>query len=133
MPIRCIGAGTGPHLSSGCLVTRSARCACKRGLPRGISTYGFIEGQNLAVEWRAFGQDLNLISQFAAELVSAGVDVITTAGEEATRAAQQATKTIPIVAIADDLLGAGLVQSLARPEGNTTGVSVLAVDLDGKR
>ena len=94
---------------------------------------GFIEGQNLAVEWRAFGQDLGLLPQYAAELVSARVDVITTAGEEALRAAQQATKTIPIVAIMDDLQGLGLVQSLARPEGNTTGVSVLAGDLDGKR
>ena len=95
--------------------------------------YGFIEGQNFAVDWLVFGKDLNLFSQYAAQLVSAPVDVIATAGEEATRAAQQATKTIPIVALADDLLGSGLVQSLARPEGNTTGVSLLAVDLDGKR
>ena len=79
------------------------------------------------------GRTLILISQYAAELISARADVIATAGEEATRAAQQATKTIPIVAIADDLLGAGLVQSLARPEGNTTGVNFLAADLDGKR
>jgi putative tryptophan/tyrosine transport system substrate-binding protein len=95
--------------------------------------YGFIEGQNFAVDWRVFGKDLHLILQDAAELVSARADVIATAGEEATRAAQQATKTIPIVALVDDLLGSGLVQSLARPEGNTTGVSLLAVDLDGKR
>jgi putative tryptophan/tyrosine transport system substrate-binding protein len=95
--------------------------------------YGFIEGQNFAVDWRVFGKDLHLILQDAAELVSARVDVIATAGEEATRAARQATKTIPIVALVDDLLGSGLVQSLARPEGNTTGVSLLAVDLDGKR
>jgi putative tryptophan/tyrosine transport system substrate-binding protein len=95
--------------------------------------YGFIEGQNLAVQWLVFGKDLGLIPQHAAELVSARVDVIATAGEEATRAAQQATKTIPIVAAVDDLLGSGLVQSLARPEGNITGVNWLSVDLDGKR
>jgi len=95
--------------------------------------HGFVEGQNLEVEWRAYWQHVDLISQYAAELVGAPVDVITTAGEEALRAAQQATKTIPIVAIMDDLQGLGLVQSLARPEGNTTGVSVLAGDLDGKR
>jgi putative ABC transport system substrate-binding protein len=94
---------------------------------------GFIEGQNFAVDWRAFGQDIGQLPQYAAELVSARVDVITTAGEEATRAAQQATKTIPIVAIMDDLFGSGYVQSLARPEGNTTGVSILATSLDGKR
>jgi putative ABC transport system substrate-binding protein len=95
--------------------------------------YGFIEGKNFVVDWRVFGKDVSLFLQYAAELASAPVDVIATAGEEATRAAQQATKTIPIVALADDLLGSGLVQSLARPEGNTTGVSLLAVDLDGKR
>jgi putative ABC transport system substrate-binding protein len=75
----------------------------------------------------------DLISQYAAELVNARVDVIATGGEEAIRAAQQATKTIPVVALVDDLLGSGHVKSMARPEGNTTGVSVLAVDLDGKR
>jgi putative ABC transport system substrate-binding protein len=101
--------------------------------------HGFIEGQNLIVEWRAYWQHVDLISQYAAELVSARVDVIATAGEEATHALQQATKTIPIVAMSGDLLGSGYVQSLARPDGNTTGVSVLAGpadernDLDGKR
>jgi putative tryptophan/tyrosine transport system substrate-binding protein len=95
--------------------------------------HGFIEGQNLTVEWRAYGLNFDLVSQYAAELVSARVDVIATGGEEAIRAARQATKTIPIVALVDDLLASGYVKSMARPEGNTTGVSVLAVDLDGKR
>jgi putative ABC transport system substrate-binding protein len=95
--------------------------------------HGFIEGQNLTVEWRAYGPNFDLVSQYAAELVSARVDVIATGGEEAIRAARQATKTIPIVALVDDLLASGYVKSMARPEGNTTGVSVLAVDLDGKR
>jgi putative tryptophan/tyrosine transport system substrate-binding protein len=95
--------------------------------------HGFIEGQNLEVEWRAYGLHFDLISQYAAELAKARVDVIATGGEEAIRAAQQATKTIPIVALVDDMLASGHVKSLARPEGNTTGVSVLAVDLDGKR
>jgi putative ABC transport system substrate-binding protein len=95
--------------------------------------YGFIEGKNLTVDWRVFGMDPNLLPKYAAELVSARVDVIATAGGEAARTAQQATKTIPIVALSDDLLGSGLVQSLARPEGNTTGVNFLGLDLDGKR
>jgi putative ABC transport system substrate-binding protein len=95
--------------------------------------HGFIEGQNLEIEWRAYGMQFDLISQYAAELVKVRVDVITAGGEEAIRAAQQATKTIPIVALVDDLLASGYVKSMARPEGNTTGVSVLAVDLDGKR
>ena len=95
--------------------------------------HGFIEGQNFAVEWRTFGQNVDLLPQYAAELVSARVDVIAAAGEEATVAAQQATKTIPIVALMDDLFGAGYVQSMARPEGNITGISFLSTELNGKR
>ena len=94
---------------------------------------GFIEGQNLTVEYRAYGQHVDLIPQYAAELVKARVDVIAAAGEETVRAVQQATKTIPIVAIVGDMLGSGLVNSLARPDGNTTGVSILACEADGKR
>jgi putative ABC transport system substrate-binding protein len=98
-----------------------------------LRRHGFIEGQNLMIEYRAYGQHVDLISQYAAELVEARVDVIATAGEEAIRALQQATKTIPIVAIAADLLGSGFVNSLSRPDGNTTGVSILAFQADGKR
>jgi putative ABC transport system substrate-binding protein len=94
---------------------------------------GFIEGQNLVVEWRAYGPQPDLISQYAAELVKARVDAIMAAGDETVRAVQQATKTIPIVAIVGDMLGSGLVTSLARPEGNTTGVSILAFEAEGKR
>jgi putative ABC transport system substrate-binding protein len=94
---------------------------------------GFIEGQNLTVEYRAYGQHVDLIPQYATELVMARVDVIATAGEEAVRAVQQATQTIPIVAIVGDMLGSGLVNSLARPDGNTTGVSILVFEAEGKR
>jgi putative ABC transport system substrate-binding protein len=94
---------------------------------------GFIEGQNLKVEYRNYGPHPDLISQYAAELVKARVDVIYAAGEDAVRTLQQATKTIPIVAIGGDLLGSGFVNSLSRPDGNTTGVSILAFEADGKR
>ena len=94
---------------------------------------GFVEGQNLTVEYREYILRPDLISQYAAELVNARVYVITAAGEEAVRALQQATKTIPIVAIGGDLLGSGFVNSLSRPDGNTTGVSILAFEADGKR
>jgi putative ABC transport system substrate-binding protein len=94
---------------------------------------GFIEGQNLTIYRRNFGPHVDLISQYAAELSKAQVDVIEAAGSVATRAAQQATKTIPIVGVADDMVGEGLVNTLSRPNGNTTGVSILATELDGKR
>ena len=98
-----------------------------------LRRFGFIEGQNLTIVWRAFALNIDLIPEFAAELVNAKVDVIYAVGDAAIRAAQRATATIPILAIAQDMLGQGLVNSLARPGGNTTGVSVLATELDGKR
>ena len=94
---------------------------------------GFVEGQNLAIEWRAYWQHFDLISQYAAELVKVRVDVIVAGGDEAIRALQQATKTIPIVALTDDMLGSGFVNSVARPDGNTTGVNILGREGDGKR
>jgi putative tryptophan/tyrosine transport system substrate-binding protein len=66
-------------------------------------------------------------------LVNARVDAIAAAGDPAIHAAQQATKTIPIVGFTDDMAGSGFVTSIARPTGNITGVSLLATELDGKR
>jgi putative tryptophan/tyrosine transport system substrate-binding protein len=94
---------------------------------------GFIMGQNLAVDWRSYGPRIDLIPQFVAELVKSQVDVILVFGDAAIRAAQQATTTIPILAGTEDMVGSGLVSSLARPGGNTTGISILATELDGKR
>jgi putative ABC transport system substrate-binding protein len=94
---------------------------------------GFIEGQNLTVEYHAFGTRFDLLSQYARELVDARVDVIVAAGNDAFRAVQQATKTIPIVALVGDMVGSGFVNTLSRPDGNTTGVSILAEEADGKR
>jgi putative tryptophan/tyrosine transport system substrate-binding protein len=98
-----------------------------------LRRFGFIEGQNLTVDWRAFALNIDLSPEFAAELVKSKVDVIYASGDAGIRAAQQATATIPILGITQDMVGQGLVNSLARPGGNTTGVSVLATDLDGKR
>ena len=94
---------------------------------------GFIDGQNLTIDYRAFAPHVDLISQYAAELVKAQPDVIYAGGGAAIRAVQQATKAIPILGITDDMVGEGLVDSLARPNGNTTGISILATELDGKR
>jgi putative tryptophan/tyrosine transport system substrate-binding protein len=98
-----------------------------------LRRFGFIEGQNLTIDWRAFAPHLDLLSEYAAELVTSQPDVIHAAGGVAIRAAQHATKSIPIVGITDDMVGEGLVESFARPNGNTTGISILATELDGKR
>jgi putative tryptophan/tyrosine transport system substrate-binding protein len=94
---------------------------------------GFIEGQNLTTDWRGYELPNERFSAIAVELIKAKVDVIFCAGDVAVRAAQQATATIPILAVTDDMVGSGLVRSLAQPGGNTTGVSIFATELDGKR
>jgi putative ABC transport system substrate-binding protein len=117
----------------GCLLPLTRDAPTNVAFIEELRRRGFIEGQNLTLEWRAYGLHPDLISQYAAELVKARVDVIVTAGDEALRALQQATKAIPIVAIGGDLLGSGFVKSLSRPDGNMTGVSILAFEADGKR
>jgi putative ABC transport system substrate-binding protein len=94
---------------------------------------GFIEGQNLSIDWRGYGQRIELVSELAGELIKSKVDVLFCGGDVAILAAQRATATIPIFGFTDDMLGSGLVKSLARPGGNTTGISLLATELDGKR
>ena len=94
---------------------------------------GFIEGKNLTVDWHQYGPHVDLIPEFAVALVKAKVDVIVATGDAAIRAAQRATTTIPILGSTDDMVGSGLVNSMARPDGNTTGTSILAAELDGKR
>jgi putative ABC transport system substrate-binding protein len=101
---------------------------------QGMHALGYIESQHFVVESRwAEGSDERL-PDLAAELVRLPVDVIMAAGALATRAAQQATHTTPIVMLGVyDPVGAGLVASLARPGGNITGVSTLGLELAGKR
>ena len=134
MAVRSASAGGGANLSPWYVDALSARSPFGLlGFLGELRSRGFIEGQNLTIDYRDFGPHADLISQYAAELVKAQVDVIYGGGGAATRAAQQATKTIPILGVTDDMVGEGLVNSLARPGGNTTGVSILAAELDGKR
>jgi putative ABC transport system substrate-binding protein len=95
---------------------------------------GWVDGQNVVYEPRFSDGDLERFPGFVADLVSRKVDIIVAAaGSSAVRAAQGAAATIPIVALADDLEGEGLIASLAHPGGNTTGVSIFATELDAKR
>jgi putative ABC transport system substrate-binding protein len=94
---------------------------------------GYVDGQTIAIEFRLAEGKTERLPALAADLVQLKVDAILTFGDPGIRAAQQATRTIPIIAATDDLVGAGLVASLARPGGNTTGVSILASELNVKR
>ncbi len=98
-----------------------------------VNRLGFVEGVNFARECREFGGKSEAASEYAAALVKSKVDVIYALGDTAIRAAQGATSTIPILGSTNDMLEAGLVKSLARPEGNTTGTSFFSIELDGKR
>jgi putative ABC transport system substrate-binding protein len=94
---------------------------------------GFEEGRNLVIDRRGFGVRYERFPALAAEMLKAGPSAFICAGDAAIRAAQTATSTIPIVAVTDDMVGSGLVRSLAMPGNNTTGVSFLVGDLDAKR
>jgi putative ABC transport system substrate-binding protein len=101
---------------------------------RGLRERGYLEGQNIFIEYRwAEGAD-DRLSLLVRELVALKVDLIVTAGTPATLAAKQTTTTIPIVmTVTGDAIGAGLVSSLARPGGNVSGLSTLMPELEGKR
>ena len=96
---------------------------------------GYVEGDNITIEYRYAEGKLDRLSELAAELVRLKVDIIVGAGgDRLIRAAKNATKTIPIVMMgAGNPVELGLVESLARPGGNVTGVTTLSRELDGKR
>jgi putative tryptophan/tyrosine transport system substrate-binding protein len=101
---------------------------------QGLRDLGYVEGQNIVVEYRYANGKAEALPDLAAELVSLEVDVIVASGTPGPLAAKSATKTIPIVmASAGDPVRTGLVASLARPGGNVTGLSTLTPDLGGKR
>jgi putative ABC transport system substrate-binding protein len=95
---------------------------------------GWVEGRNVAIEYRWAEGRADRLSEIAAEFVRLKVDVIVTYATTGTLAAKQATSAIPIVfAIAGDPVGTGLVASLARPSGNVTGLSLQLTEVSGKR
>ncbi len=101
---------------------------------RGLQELGYVEGQNIAIEYRWAEGRYERLPGLAAELVRLSVDVIVTHGTQAARAVKQATTTIPIVmATSGDPVGAGLIASLARPGGNITGSTTLSPEINAKR
>ena len=101
---------------------------------QGLRELGYVEGKTILIEWRHAEGKLDRLREVAAELVRLKVEIIVTAAPTSTRAAKEATATIPIVMANDfDPVGNGFVASLARPGGNITGLSTLAPELNGKR
>jgi putative ABC transport system substrate-binding protein len=101
---------------------------------QGLRDLGYVEGKNIVIELRFGEGKLDRLPALAAELVRLKVDIIVSAGPAVTRAAKEATVTIPIVMTNEvDPVGTGFVASLARPGGNITGLSTLAPELSGKQ
>jgi putative ABC transport system substrate-binding protein len=115
--------------------TSSASAGRIESFRQGLRELGYVEGQNIAIEYRFADGKTDRFSDLAASLVTAKVDILVAAGgNSTTRALKQASKTIPIVMTSgSDAVDGGLVTSLARPGGNVTGLTSLYDDLSGKR
>jgi putative ABC transport system substrate-binding protein len=114
--------------------TRDGQSARIESFRQGLRELGYVEGKNIVIEYRFAEEKRDRLSALAAELVRLKVDVIVTGGGGITRAAKEATNTIPIVMAQDsDPVGNGFVASLARPGGNITGLSNLSPEISGKQ
>ncbi len=100
---------------------------------RDMAQLGWKENDNVEYVYAWAGGRNDVLPKLAADMVAKKVDVIVAFGAPGVRAAQNATSTIPIIGMTDNFVAAGLVQSMARPGGNTTGVSIFATELDAKR
>jgi putative ABC transport system substrate-binding protein len=104
----------------------------KKELQEGLRELGYVEGQNIALEFRSAEGKLERLPELAAELVRLKVDVIVALYVPSALAAKQATREIPIVIVAADPVETGIVAGLARPGGNITGVSLMSAVMIGK-
>lgn len=106
----------------------------RRAFLDGLAQLGYVEGKNLTIEYRSAENAIEFLPDVARDLVNAKVDVIVAVGTSAALAARGVTQTLPIVmAASTDPIGSGLVESLARPGGNVTGLTSLAAGLAQKR
>jgi putative ABC transport system substrate-binding protein len=121
------------YLSPGFFSDQDSDSSLLTALQQGLREHGYVDGQNIAMEYRWAGYRDDRLPALAAELAQLPVDVIV-AGGPTVRNAQQATSTIPIViTFSGDVVQTGIVASLARPGGNVTGLSLMGPDLGAKR
>jgi putative ABC transport system substrate-binding protein len=132
-PLAARAQRTGQVLHIGLLLLGNAEAQSLRNeLGESLRQLGYIEGQNVRFEVRSADGKLDLLPNLAAQLVALRVDVIVALFTPCALAAKRATNEIPIVFLAGDAVGLGIVPSLARPGGNITGLSVLGAELQGK-
>jgi putative tryptophan/tyrosine transport system substrate-binding protein len=105
-----------------------------RGFQQGLQRAGFVEGDNVSILYRSADNEMDRLPALAIDLARRGVAIIVAVGHQAAFAAKNATATIPVLFLAaEDPVKLGLVASLARPDGNLTGVNILATELVAKR
>jgi putative tryptophan/tyrosine transport system substrate-binding protein len=114
-------------------LSAAADSSHREALREGLRTLGYIEGQNAVIEARYADGRIDRLASLARELVRLNVDVIVAAPTPAVRAAQQATRTTPIVMVSGDPVGEGFVMGLARPGGNITGHATAVAEIAAKR
>jgi putative tryptophan/tyrosine transport system substrate-binding protein len=133
-PVDAQQTGKVPRIGYLTVAPLSANVARLEAFRQGLRELGYVEGKNIVIEWQSGEGTLESEGELVAEAVRLKVDVIVTSGPTMTRAAKQATATIPIVMTFDsDPVGNGFIASLARPGGNITGLSALSPELSGKQ
>ncbi|MBI3371491.1 MAG: ABC transporter substrate-binding protein [Betaproteobacteria bacterium] len=133
-PRAALAQARGKVTRIGYVTMRSRGHALEAEFVAGMRELGYVEGKNIAIEWRYAEGKVDRLPALAAELVALRVDLIVAVSTQAIQAAAAATTTIPVVFPASsDPVGAGLVKSLARPGGNVTGLSTIAADLGAKQ
>lgn len=127
-------SGKVPRLGYLAAVSASADAPRLKAFQQGLRDLGYVEGQNILIEYRHESLDLQRLPGLAAELVRMDIDVLVTVTTNAAQAAKKATATVPIVFMGvTDPITTGLAESLARPGGNSTGITNVAAVLTGKR
>ena len=115
-------------------ISQSAESVHLEAFRQGLRERGYVEGQNIIIEYRYGDGKLDRLPKLAADLVGLNVDLIVTSGTPPTRAAQQATRTIPIVmTLVGDPIAGGFIAGLSKPGGNITGLTQITPEVDGKR
>src|SRR3954471_20841300 len=115
-------------------ISSSLNAANLDALRKGLKELGYVEGENLVLDYKSADGEQGRFAGLAAELVQSKVDLIVTRGTPAALAAKQATSSIPVVmAVIAEPIGPGAIGQLARPGGNVTGLSSFATELQGKR
>jgi putative ABC transport system substrate-binding protein len=123
-----------PRIGYLTVASPSAMATWTEAFRQGLRDLGYVEGRSIIIEWRSAEGKAGRLPGLAAELVRLNVDVIVTGGSISTGAAKKATGTIPIVMGMDtDPVASGFVASLARPDGNITGLSTLSPEISGKQ